>query len=138
MKKLHQSQWLNILHRILIYKSYNKWRKRYTKPSHEIFYTKFLIRKVTPHPERITRKTKNFTPNLFFIFFFTKSERFYTKHQNFYTKLEKFYTKLMALLGFRTKTYVCQNISKGFCWTISETFCKYFWNTVPERILCHN
>ena len=84
MKKLHQT--------------YNLKNKPNTKFNHEILYTKFLIKKVTPYSERTTRRTKNFTPNLFF---FTKSEKFYTKHQNFYTKLEIFYTKLMALLGFR-------------------------------------
>ena len=73
---------------MLIYKSYNNRRKKYTKLNHEIFYTKFLIKNVTPYSERTTRRTKNFAPNLFFLF--TKSEKFYTKHQHFYTKLEIF------------------------------------------------
>ena len=97
-----------MLHPTLIYKSYNKRRKKYTKFNHEILYTKFLIKKVTPYSERTTRRTKNFTPNLFF---FTKSEKIYTKHQHFYTKLEIFYTKPMALLGFRRYAlYVSQDI----------------------------
>ena len=51
---------------MLIYKSYNKWRKKYVKFNHEILYTKFLIKTFTPYSERTTRRTKNFTPNLFF------------------------------------------------------------------------
>ena len=53
---------------MLINKSYNKWRKKYAKFNHEILYTKFLIKKVTPYSERTTRRTKNFTPNLFFFY----------------------------------------------------------------------
>ena len=52
MKKLHQT--------------YNLKNKPNTKFNHEILYTKFLIKKVTPYSERTTRRTKNFTPNLFF------------------------------------------------------------------------
>ena len=87
---------------MLIYKSYNKRRKKYTKFNHEILYTKFLIKKVTSYSERTTPRTKTFTPNLF-VFSLTKLEKIYMKHQHFYTKLEIFYTKLMALFGFRTK-----------------------------------
>ena len=46
MKKLHQTQWWNILSQMLIFKSYTKWKKKYTKFNHEIFYTKFLIKKI--------------------------------------------------------------------------------------------
>ena len=52
MKKLHQT--------------YNLKNKPNTKFNHEILYTKFLIKKVTPYSERTTRRTKNFTPNEFF------------------------------------------------------------------------
>ena len=54
MKKLHQT--------------YNLKNKPNTKFNHEILYTKFLIKKVTPYSERTTRRTKNFTPNLFFFY----------------------------------------------------------------------
>ena len=53
---------------MLINKSYNKWRKKYAEFNHEILYTKFFIKKVTPYSERTTRRTKNFTPNLFFFY----------------------------------------------------------------------
>ena len=42
---------------MLIYKNYSKWRKKYTKLKHEIFYTKFLIKK------SYTIFSKNYTQN---------------------------------------------------------------------------
>ena len=55
-------------------------KKKYTKLNHEIFYTKFLIKKITP----ISEKIKKITPI---------SQNFYTKATFFLTKSEKNYTK---------------------------------------------
>ena len=67
MKKLHQT--------------YNLKNKPNTKFNHEILYTKFLIKKVTPYSERTTHRTKNFTPNLFF----SPNQKNFTRNTNIFT-----------------------------------------------------
>ena len=80
------------------------------------------ILQVTLYSEKITRKTKNFTPNnktvtSNLIFFSPNQKNFIQNVKIFKPKLEIFYTKLMALFSFRTfpyKTFLSEaNIKKN-------------------------
>ena len=53
-------------------------KKKYTKLNHEIFTPNFY----TPYSERITRKTKNFTPNQKH---FTRNIKVFTQNYKYFT-----------------------------------------------------
>ena len=111
---------------MLINKSYNKWRKKYAKFNHEILYTKFLIKKVTPYSERTTRRTKNFTPNLFF----SRNERYFTRNIKILIPNSKYFTP--NWWHFWASVVSCKPI--GF-WSFFKMI--YLWMKAIENIFNH-
>ena len=125
-----------MLHRILIYKNYTKWKKlhqmkkKYTKLNNEIFYTKllteikkwtkrnheilfkpsFYFNKVAPYSEKITRKTKNCKPNSKIFtpnqIFFCHIRRLLHETLKFLHKIRNILHQIDCTFGFLQISYI--------------------------------